>query len=161
AETSRSSAPQEPPAEAPAAAETSESEAARPAETAPVEPAPEPPKAESEKAESAKAEPEKAEPEKAEPEKAEPEKPKVVTRTRRRSASRPAGPPTAAPSGDSGPETSTRTALAEEPIATGQVGAPADTGQVEPGTVDAEPGTSASVTTVEHVPIKKKGSRKR
>ena len=85
----------------------------------------------------------------------------MVTRTRRRSASRPAGPPTTAPSGDSGSEPSTRTVLEKEPIATGQVGAPADTGQVEPGTVDAEPGTSASVTTVEHVPIKKKGSRKR
>jgi ABC-type Fe3+/spermidine/putrescine transport system ATPase subunit len=36
-----------------------------------------------------------------------------------------------------------------------------DTGQVEPGTVDAEPGTGASLTAVEHVPIKKKGSRRR
>jgi hypothetical protein len=32
---------------------------------------------------------------------------------------------------------------------------------VEPGTVDAEPGTGASLTTVEHVPIKKKGARRR
>ena len=39
------------------------------------------------------------------PSQAEPEKPKVVTRTRRRSASRPAGPPTAAPAGDSEPAT--------------------------------------------------------
>ncbi|HET8960530.1 Rne/Rng family ribonuclease [Nocardioides sp.] len=87
-----------------------------------------------------------------------PEKPKVVTRTRRRSASRPAGPPSAAAE----PEASPRTAQAGQPVGTtGQVGAPAATGQVEPGTVDAEPGTTASVTTVEHVPIKKKGSRKR
>jgi ribonuclease E len=54
-----------------------------------------------------------------------------------------------------------REALAEEPVATGQVGAPAGSGQVEPGTVDAEPGTGASLTTVEHVPIKKKGARRR
>ena len=93
--------------------------------------------------------------------KAEPEKPKVVTRTRRRSASRPAGPPSAPPTADSEPTTPPRTALAEEPAATGHVGAPADTGDVEPGTVDAEPGTGASLTAVEHVPIKKKGSRKR
>jgi len=93
--------------------------------------------------------------------KADPEKPKVVTRTRRRSASRPAGPPTAAPAGDSEPAASTGDVLAEEPAASGQVGGIAETGQVEPGTVDAEPGTGASVTTVEHVPIKKKGSRKR
>jgi ribonuclease E len=96
-----------------------------------------------------------------EPPKAEPEKPKVVTRTRRRSASRPAGPPTAAPAGDSEPASPPGAVLAEEPAASGQVGAIADTGQVEPGTVDAEPGTTASVTAVEHVPIKKKGSRKR
>ena len=88
------------------------------------------------------------------------EKPKVVTRTRRRSASRPAGPPSAA--GAAEPEASPPAAKAGEPVGTtGQVGAPAATGQVEPGTVDAEPGTTASVTTVEHVPIKKKGSRKR
>ena len=46
--------------------------------------------------------PPRAEPEPAAP-KAEPEKPKVVTRTRRRSASRPAGPPTAAPAGTPSP----------------------------------------------------------
>jgi ribonuclease E len=86
-----------------------------------------------------------------------PEKPKVVTRSRRRSASRPAGPPGAS-TGQSGP---TRDVLTEEPAATGQVGAPADSGQVEPGTVDAEPGSGAPLAAVEHVPIKKKGSRKR
>jgi ribonuclease E len=71
---------------------------------------------------------------------AEAEKPRVVTRTRRRSASRPAGPP----------------AL------------PADR---EPGVAAAEPGVSPveapvepaheEPPVVEHVPIKKKGSRKR
>jgi ribonuclease E len=85
----------------------------------------------------------------------------VVTRTRRRSASRPAGPPPAAgtETGTDGPTTGE--ILAEEPGAKGQVGEIADTGQVEPGTVDAEPGTGASLNAVEHVPIKKKGSRRR
>ena len=149
AETPRSSAPREKPAEAVEAAEPeAAAESAEPPTAEPVE-TPESPKAEPVETPrtSAPQEP--------------PEKPKVVTRTRRRSASRPAGPPPTAPSGDSGPESASRTVLAEAPVATGQVGAPADTGQVEPGTVDAEPGTTASVTTVEHVPIKKKGSRKR
>ncbi len=64
----------------------------------------------------------------------------MVTRTRRRSASRPAGPPPAVP-------------------ATSGAGTVPETGVVEPGTVDMEPGADAPV--VEHVPIKKKGSRKR
>jgi ribonuclease E len=69
-------------------------------------------------------------------------KPQVVTRTRRRSASRPAGPPT------------------------GVAGASPDTGLVEPGTADLEPGAEADAVPafehhVEHVPIKKKGTRKR
>lgn len=96
---------------------------------------------------------------------AEPEKPRVVTRTRRRSASRPAGPP-AVP-------------------ATSGVGIVPTSGLVEPGTVDVEPGvgtpladavaeevgadleagaedeSASDAPTVEHVPIKKKGSRKR
>ena len=105
-------------------------------------------------------EPAKSEPEATEPGKKDPEKPKVVTRTRRRSASRPAGPPAASTTAE--PERlTTGDILAEEPGAKGQVGAIADTGQVEPGTVDTEPGTSASLTAVEHVPIKKKGSRRR
>ncbi len=75
---------------------------------------------------------------------AEPVAPKVVTRTRGRSASRPAGPPAAS---------------APEPATTvGQVGAPPVDGAVEPGTADAEAGTRP---TVEHVPVKKRGSRKR
>jgi ribonuclease E len=97
--------------------------------------------------------------------KAEPEKPKVVTRTRRRSASRPAGPPAGAtsptPTDDTQPATSAGAVLADEPGSSGQVGGIAESGQVEPGTVDTEPGTSASLTAVEHVPIKKKGSRRR
>jgi ribonuclease E len=94
---------------------------------------------------------------------AEPEKPRVVTRTRRRSASRPAGPPAA--------------------VTSGSAGTVPTTGVVEPGTVDAEPGVgtplaqqvepgivgevvdgvdgAGSAPVVEHVPIKKKGSRKR
>ncbi|GAB3036965.1 hypothetical protein GCM10011376_32100 [Nocardioides flavus (ex Wang et al. 2016)] len=85
---------------------------------------------------------------------AEPEKPRVVTRTRRRAASRPAGPPAV-------------------------VGTVPDTGLVEPGTAaveqGAEPGAgvtdgtqpspseepAAEAPVVEHVPIKKRGSRKR
>ncbi len=86
-----------------------------------------------------------------EPEAAAPEdeKPRVVTRTRRRSASRPAGPPALLATSTSG-----------------AAGTPPQTGVVEPVTVDVEPGepggvTSAEAPTVEHVPIKKKGSRKR
>ena len=75
----------------------------------------------------------------------------MVTRTRRRSASRPAGPPSGA-------------------------GTVPQTGVVEPGTAGLEPGTGApsgeavapapvdgadETPVVEHVPIKKKGSRKR
>ena len=76
----------------------------------------------------------------------------MVTRTRRRSASRPAGPPSGA-------------------------GTVSQTGVVEPGTAGLEPGTGApsgeavaparrgrapdETPVVEHVPIKKKGSRKR
>ena len=72
-----------------------------------------------------------------------------MTRTRRRSASRPAGPPAL-------PATST----------SGAAGTLPETGVVEPGTVGVEPGesgdsASAEAPTVEHVPIKKKGSRKR
>ncbi len=63
---------------------------------------------------------------------APPEPPKVVTRTRRRSASRPAGPPTTSP----------------EPDGSGSAVAV------------AEPGAEHNHV-VEHVPIKKKGSRKR
>ncbi|MFC5179261.1 Rne/Rng family ribonuclease [Nocardioides taihuensis] len=70
---------------------------------------------------------------------APPSKPTVVTRTRRRSASRPAGPPAGADT------------PASEPVTSGQIGAPVESGAVEPGTAVA----------VEHVPVKKKGSRKR
>jgi ribonuclease E len=74
-----------------------------------------------------------------------PAPPKVVTRTRRRSASRPAGPP----------------------VATGTGG---DVPRGDQGTADAEPGRPASTGDTDaadephpelHVPIKKKGSRKR
>jgi ribonuclease E len=97
---------------------------------------------------------------------AEPKKPTVVTRTRRRSASRPAGPPVSEPA--------PVPAMDEAPAAIGahrdgSVGAPALDGVVEPGTADeADPGTAlpgeddaAAAHTVEHVPIKRKGSRKR
>jgi ribonuclease E len=80
---------------------------------------------------------------------AEPERPRVVTRTRRRSASRPAGPPS------------------------GVAGTLPASGRVEPGTSDLEVGgeqaavpdpsatDGGSEPHVEHVPIKKKGARKR
>jgi ribonuclease E len=76
-----------------------------------------------------------------------PEPPKVVTRTRRRAASRPAGPPA--------------TDELPPPVGTvGSVGAPPEDGIVEPGTGAAESGADDEHH-VEHVPIKKKGSRKR
>ena len=103
-------------------------------------------------------EPEAAQPEVLEPP-APPAAPKVVTRTRRRSASRPAGPPTgvetAVPA--TSPDGST-------PGGVGTVGAPPEHGAVEPGTAVTEPGAEvddADAHPVEHVPIKKKGSRKR
>ena len=77
----------------------------------------------------------------------------MVTRTRRRSASRPAGPPTSGT--DSVPA---------GPTGTGSVGEPPASGTVEPGTASTEPGGAdggAVPPVVEHVPIKKKGSRKR
>ena len=88
----------------------------------------------------------------------------VVTRTRRRSASRPAGPPTVsvpsmAPADDSTPP--------QPASALGRVGEPPVDGIVEPGTVATEPGetqgaeSSDQTPTIAHVPIKKKGSRKR
>jgi ribonuclease E len=81
---------------------------------------------------------------------AAPEPPKVVTRTRGRRATRPAGPP----AGEESP------AAAPPPGAVGSVGEPPADGTVEPGTADAEPGPDDHPH-VEHVPIKKKGSRKR
>jgi ribonuclease E len=93
----------------------------------------------------------------------EPEKPTVVTRSRRRSASRPAGPPKTE-------EPSSVPAMVEAPTAIGteregSVGAPALDGVVEPGTADdLDPGALTDEPTpvhVEHVPIKRKGSRKR
>jgi ribonuclease E len=92
----------------------------------------------------------------------EPEKPTVVTRTRRRSASRPAGPPKA--------EEPAVPVMTEAPASIGSeregsVGAPALDGVVEPGTAEElDPGASTDGATpvhVEHVPIKRKGSRKR
>ncbi len=80
---------------------------------------------------------------------AEDDKPRVVTRTRRRSASRPAGPP-----------------VLPAAATSGAAGTLPDNGVVEPGTAGVEPGepgegAPAEAPHVEHVPIKKKGSRKR
>ncbi len=87
-----------------------------------------------------------------EPEPAPPAAPKVVTRTRRRSASRPAGPPAAT-------ETSAAaTPSQDDSSASGVVGLPPADGVVEPGTADAESGTKP---TVEHVPVKKRGSARK
>jgi len=101
------------------------------------------------------------------------EPPKVVTRTRGRSASRPAGPPSGAAAdegsapvaGDGGvPAMVSATAIPAG--SSGSVGAPPAHGVVEPGTAAAEPGPDSDAHAaeehhVEHVPIKKKGSRKR
>ena len=99
----------------------------------------------------------------------EPAAPKVVTRTRRRSASRPAGPPVtaAADASDSDGVSAPVPSLDEAQPHAGS-GAPAGDGLVEPGTAGLEPGTESVTGDAEgeaaaelHVPIKKKGSRKR
>ncbi len=100
------------------------------------------------------------------------EPPKVVTRTRGRSASRPAGPPAAGTdaevqSGGEGAVPAMPAATSTPPGSVGSVGAPPVHGSVEPGTAATEPGTGEEAPPaedshpVEHVPIKKKGSRKR
>ena len=97
------------------------------------------------------------------------EPPKVVTRTRGRSASRPAGPPVGEPGAEAtaGDGTVPDPATTSPRSALGSVGAPPVHGSVEPGTATAEPGADAEAShaedshPVEHVPIKKKGSRKR
>jgi ribonuclease E len=101
-----------------------------------------------------------------EPAPAEPEKPTVVTRSRRRSASRPAGPPELVGPSVVPPMDAAPAAIGAE--RDGAVGAPALDGVVEPGTADADPGAGvvdaeepAAPPHVEHVPIKRKGSRKR
>ena len=81
---------------------------------------------------------------------AEPEKPKVVTRTRRRSASRPAGPPSGV-ARRSGSSSRLRLRRPTQAVAPG-------TGRPGPTRPRAVPGEAP---VVEHVPIKKKGSRKR
>ncbi len=128
--------------EAPAAVAVDVPTAEDPATAAPVaeQPAAEQPKGD----EAAPEAPVAAEPEPAVA--AEPTKPQVVTRTRRRSATRPAGPPVLPPVG-----------------AAGQV---PETGVVEPGTAGVEVGNDATdahddAPHVEHVPIKKRGTRKR
>ncbi|GAB3769112.1 ribonuclease E [Nocardioides ginsengisegetis] len=88
--------------------------------------------------------------------------PKVVTRTRGRSATRPAGPPVGAPASAGGtvpamPDVSATT----PPGSVGSVGHPSPDGLVEPGAASTEPGHDAEAHHVEHVPIKKKGQRKR
>ncbi|EON24806.1 ribonuclease G [Nocardioides sp. CF8] len=132
--------------EAPTTAPTAPTETPAPAEAAaPVAvdvPAAEAPAVDQPEAE----QPKGAQPAPATTEAPEPTKPQVVTRTRRRSATRPAGPPVAAPVGAAG----------DVP----------QTGIVEPGTADLEPGNDHDgehdeAPHVEHVPIKKKGTRKR
>ena len=95
-----------------------------PVEEAPVEEAPEPP--------SPSREPEPTAP---------PEPPKVVTRTRRRAASRPAGPPPVVPA----PEAATGSVLVDD----------AGTG------VDGEEHDHHESGPALHVPVKRRGSRKR
>lgn len=79
----------------------------------------------------------------------EDEKPRVVTRTRRRSASRPAGPPAAV---------AVTGSTTVPGVLSGAAGTVPESGVVEPGTADSEPGDAP---VVEHVPVKKRGSRKR
>ncbi len=108
-----------------------------------AQPAPEPePETETEPESGAEPEPEPesgAEPEPEPDSPAPAERPKVVTRTRRRSASRPAGPPVIAE---------------ESPTGSGD-DAPETEGSAAVGTPDAQH------PTIEHVPVKKRGSRKR
>ncbi|HET7683111.1 MAG TPA: hypothetical protein VFK34_05550, partial [Marmoricola sp.] len=78
--------------------------------------------------------------------------PKVVSR-RRRAAARPAGPPAGAPTDDQGAQP----VPADEPIAgPGEDPATPDTPTTDSETAD-DPGSGSLV----HVPVKKKGSRKR
>ncbi len=128
--------------EATETAETPETESPKGAEVAPVEHVVDEP--ETDPSVEAVAEPEpESQPEPVQAP-VEASKPQVVTRTRRRSASRPAGPP---------------------PVPqVGLAGTAPEFGAVEPGTVTLEPGATdaaADAPMVEHVPIKKKGSRKR
>ncbi|MGZ4497771.1 MAG: ribonuclease E/G, partial [Nocardioides sp.] len=87
---------------------------------------------------------------------AAPAAPKVVTRTRGRSATRPAGPPATVPS-----MAAVDAGGATPPATSGSVGEPAQHGLVEPGAASTEPGADSDAHPVEHVPIKKKGQRKR
>lgn len=86
---------------------------------------------------------------------AEPEKPKVVTRTRRRSASRPAGPPSGVGTGSATTTAPTAPVGEAAPAASGAADGGADT------EADPSSGGPGEAPVVEHVPIKKKGSRKR
>ena len=88
---------------------------------------------------------------------AEADKPRVVTRTRRRSASRPAGPP-------SGAGTVPTSGLVEPGTAGLEPGSGTQAGAVDAradALSDTSSGGPGEASTVEHVPIKKKGSRKR
>ncbi len=87
----------------------------------------------------------------AEPETSQPAPPKVVTRTLRGRARRSAG------TTDSSDSKATVPSAGDVPPMAG-IGEPAGSGLVEPGTSHVEIGDSAHV---EHVPVKKKGSRKR
>ncbi|MEI5672547.1 MULTISPECIES: Rne/Rng family ribonuclease [unclassified Nocardioides] len=114
---------------------------------------------------------------------AEPEAPKVVTRTRRRSANRPAGQPEAAtvpvepivvesapvPEPEEQAEPAAPATAPEPPkvvtrtrgrAANRPAGPPVDeSAAIEPETGEAEDGEDTPV--IEHVPVKKKGTRKR
>jgi ribonuclease E len=99
---------------------------------------------------------------------------KVVTRSRRRAASRPAGPPATAEEPEQPeqaeqpepPEQPEQPPADEDPVV-GAIGAPAEHGVVEPNVGELEPGVVPDPEPVveephvEHVPIKKKGTRKR
>jgi ribonuclease E len=80
-----------------------------------------------------------------------------VTRTRGRAASRPAGPPAGAADGSAPDATPATTALL------GSLGVSPDGTGSEPAPLNDDPSAPAAgdAPVVEHVPVKKKGSRKR
>ena len=120
-----------------------------------------------------------AEPEPAQAPVAEPAAPRVVTRTRggsrRARASAPPVGSTVEPTADPAAEPAAGTASTPEPVreaerprtegegvpAMGSIGAPPGDGLVEPGTSAAEPGAGSEEPSELHVPVKRRGGRRR
>jgi ribonuclease E len=89
----------------------------------------------------------------------EPEAPRVVTRTRRRSASRPAGPP-ALPA-VSGAGTVPVSGVVEPALVDVEPGSGTPLAEAQEATSEAASEATSEAPAVEHVPVKRKGSRKR